>query len=165
MLVGLISIRRLNQADSNGCHNVRDKVLLNMHQSYIIRINRLRTHKATKTHTQWIRMQWSSVVIRIIIVVVVVTIITITIISTIIFIIIYFLVLKHGSFTHICDSLCPNLTGPPASMLLKCRKGHRYRWSTITKSHDSSELILGLRPANKRRRYKVISSLIGWAQT
>ena len=28
-----------------------------------------------------------------------------------------------------------------------------------------SELILGLRQANKRRRYKVTPSLIGWAQT
>ena len=26
-------------------------------------------------------------------------------------------------------------------------------------------LILGLRPANERRRYKVRASLIGWAQT
>ena len=28
-----------------------------------------------------------------------------------------------------------------------------------------SELILGLPPANERRRYKVTPSLIGWAQT
>ena len=28
-----------------------------------------------------------------------------------------------------------------------------------------SERILGLRPANERRRYKVTPSLIGWAQT
>ena len=28
-----------------------------------------------------------------------------------------------------------------------------------------SVLILGLRPANERRRYKVTASLIGWAQT
>ena len=28
-----------------------------------------------------------------------------------------------------------------------------------------SELILGLHPANDRRRYKVKPSLIGWAQT
>ena len=28
-----------------------------------------------------------------------------------------------------------------------------------------SELILGLRPANERRRYQVTPSLIGWAQT
>ena len=31
--------------------------------------------------------------------------------------------------------------------------------------HDSSGLILGLHPANVRRRYKVTPSLIGWAQT
>ena len=30
---------------------------------------------------------------------------------------------------------------------------------------DISGLILGLRPANERRRYKVTPSLIGWAQT
>ena len=29
----------------------------------------------------------------------------------------------------------------------------------------NSGLILGLRPANERRRYKVTPSLIGWAQT
>ena len=29
----------------------------------------------------------------------------------------------------------------------------------------SSGLILGLRPANERRHYKVMPSLIGWAQT
>ena len=28
-----------------------------------------------------------------------------------------------------------------------------------------TELILGLRPANERRRYFVTTSLIGWAQT
>ena len=28
-----------------------------------------------------------------------------------------------------------------------------------------TELILGSRPANERRRYKVTPSLIGWAQT
>ena len=32
-------------------------------------------------------------------------------------------------------------------------------------TYESSGLILGLRPAIKRRRYKVTSSLIGWAQT
>ena len=32
-------------------------------------------------------------------------------------------------------------------------------------SHNRSGLILGLRPANERRRYKVTPSLIGWAQT
>ena len=33
------------------------------------------------------------------------------------------------------------------------------------KLNQSAGLILGLRPANERRRYKVTSSLIGWAQT
>ena len=32
-------------------------------------------------------------------------------------------------------------------------------------SHLYAELILGLRPANERGRYKVTPSLIGWAQT
>ena len=31
--------------------------------------------------------------------------------------------------------------------------------------HVITELILGLRPANERRRYFVTTSLIGWAQT
>ena len=33
------------------------------------------------------------------------------------------------------------------------------------KWYVSSGLILGLRPANERRRYKVTPSLIGWDQT
>ena len=33
-----------------------------------------------------------------------------------------------------------------------------------TCDHIATELILGLRPANERRRYKVTSSLIGWVQ-
>ena len=31
--------------------------------------------------------------------------------------------------------------------------------------YDRPGLILGLRPANERRRYKVTPSLIGWVQT
>ena len=31
--------------------------------------------------------------------------------------------------------------------------------------HQNTELILGLHPANERRRYKVMLSLIGWTQT
>ena len=36
---------------------------------------------------------------------------------------------------------------------------------TVLSNGASSGLILGLRPANERRRYKVTPSLIGWAQT
>ena len=32
-------------------------------------------------------------------------------------------------------------------------------------ANNASGLILGLRPANERRRYKLIPSVIGWAQT
>ena len=36
----------------------------------------------------------------------------------------------------------------------------------LTGQHDSDTgLILGLGPANERRRYKVTPSFIGWAQT
>ena len=35
----------------------------------------------------------------------------------------------------------------------------------VTKSYVTSGLILGLRPVNERRRYKVTPSLIGCAQT
>ena len=42
-------------------------------------------------------------------------------------------------------------------------------WSHIAyfyvKKFHQAGLILGLRPANERRRYKVTPSLIGWAQT
>ena len=33
-----------------------------------------------------------------------------------------------------------------------------------TRDHITTGLILGLRPASERRRYKVTPSLIGWAQ-
>ena len=39
-----------------------------------------------------------------------------------------------------------------------------YTWAFSTKVR-SAGLILGLRPANEWRRYKVTSSFIGWAQT
>ena len=35
----------------------------------------------------------------------------------------------------------------------------------LTYFHSNTALILGLRPANERRRYKLTPSLIGWAQT
>ena len=35
----------------------------------------------------------------------------------------------------------------------------------LSKNEEISGLILGLRPANGRRRYKVTPSLIGWTQT
>ena len=35
----------------------------------------------------------------------------------------------------------------------------------IAHNHVVAGLILGLRPANERRRYFVTTSLIGWAQT
>ena len=40
-------------------------------------------------------------------------------------------------------------------------------WSMLFEEHfiGIHGLILGLRPANERRRYKVTPSLIGWAQT
>ena len=46
-----------------------------------------------------------------------------------------------------------------------------YKWNFVSDTSprlvqvDSSWLILGLRPANEMRRYKVTPSLIGWAQT
>ena len=36
---------------------------------------------------------------------------------------------------------------------------------TGKRDDKSAGVILGLRPANERRRYKVTPSLIGWAQT
>ena len=41
---------------------------------------------------------------------------------------------------------------------------HQYKWSKEW-SNLRAVWILGLRPANERRRYKVTPSLIGWAQT
>ena len=38
-------------------------------------------------------------------------------------------------------------------------------WYLYWKWIQEAGLILGLRPANERRRYKVTPSLIGWAQT
>ena len=37
------------------------------------------------------------------------------------------------------------------------------QWCAVNNNNDS-ELILGLRPTNERRRYFVTTSLIGWAQ-
>ena len=37
--------------------------------------------------------------------------------------------------------------------------------SSLAVSEEPAGLILGLRPANERRRYKVMPSLIGWVQT
>ena len=36
---------------------------------------------------------------------------------------------------------------------------------TVSIKFEITGLILGLRPANERRRYKVTPSLIGWTQT
>ena len=41
---------------------------------------------------------------------------------------------------------------------------YMYNTATVNKLAYRG-LILGLRPANERRRYKVTASLIGWAQT
>ena len=38
-------------------------------------------------------------------------------------------------------------------------------WSIIGSDNIWTGLILGLRPADERRRYKITSFLIGWAQT
>ena len=43
--------------------------------------------------------------------------------------------------------------------------GWQYLAQNRGASRGNTELILGLHPANQRRRYKVTSSLIGWAQT
>ena len=53
------------------------------------------------------------------------------------------------------DDLVPNGARPSAHHWLQCFVGFL----------PCSGLILGLRPANERRRYKVTLSLIGWAQT
>ena len=37
--------------------------------------------------------------------------------------------------------------------------------TSVNRNRSISGLILGLRPANERRRYKVMLSLIGWAKT
>ena len=44
-------------------------------------------------------------------------------------------------------------------------KSDLYSTNVIAVLHTVSGLILGLHPANDRRRYKVTPSLIGWAQT
>ena len=39
------------------------------------------------------------------------------------------------------------------------------RQNDVTLTYQWPGLILGLRPANERRRYKITPSLIGWPQT
>ena len=40
-----------------------------------------------------------------------------------------------------------------------------YIWALVCQKVSNTGLILGLRPINEKRRYKVTSSLIGWVQT
>ena len=42
---------------------------------------------------------------------------------------------------------------------------HTYSVHTCGEIENRAGLILGLCPANERRRYKVTPSLVGWAQT
>ena len=46
----------------------------------------------------------------------------------------------------------------------KLASGYVFHWGYNAK-HIVAVLILGLHPANERRRYKVTPSLIGWTQT
>ena len=65
---------------------------------------------------------------------------------------------------------CDNISG---EKILNSRNGqvqivNIIKWNpsnSVPTSDTLSRLILGLRPANDRRRYKVTPSLIGWAQT
>ena len=67
-----------------------------------------------------------------------------------------------------CTSFCDVVLNEGPALMI-------WRYHVISKSHyiyhrtaamgTSSGLILGLRPANERRRYKVTPSLIGWALT
>ena len=61
------------------------------------------------------------------------------------------------------NGLLPDSTKPlPEPMLT--HYGHSAAGNFIVTVQDT-KLILGLCPANERRRYKVTPSLIGWAQT
>ena len=53
----------------------------------------------------------------------------------------------------------------PALVIYSINGDLHFRFDAIDYSCMNSGLILGLRPANERRRYKVTPSLIGWAQT
>ena len=55
------------------------------------------------------------------------------------------------------DTMFPHVTVSVA----KCKTGNLIDDISLS----NSGLILGLRPANERRRYKVTPSLIGWAPT
>ena len=58
------------------------------------------------------------------------------------------------------DALAPCITKASAGMYGPSLD------ETVSHPHDKdNRLILGLRPANERRRYFVTMSLIGWAQT
>ena len=48
----------------------------------------------------------------------------------------------------------------PANLLQECPE----KQQMASDCRATTGLILGLRPANERRRYKVTASLIGWAQ-
>ena len=85
----------------------------------------------------------------------------------------------HMNATYIVDTLC-YLKADKSSHKEAPLRVHQY-WASLFASYISniskmwsvslmpyisySRLILGLRPANERRRYKVTPSLIGWAQS
>ena len=62
--------------------------------------------------------------------------------------------MEHRYKGHImsADALAPYITKSLAAVL------------TVLDEQNHAGLILGLRPANERRRYFVTTSLIGWAQ-
>ena len=73
-----------------------------------------------------------------------------------------------------CVLLVPRTNGPVMGsfcvfFFVSADKQPSYQKSETSKRSCDvlviTELILGLRPANERRRYKVMPSLIGWAQT
>ena len=63
--------------------------------------------------------------------------------------------------------LLQSCTKPLISFDMVCNKSldTNIWWDDSDLSVFSPGLILGLRPANERRRYQVTLSLIGWAQT
>ena len=68
----------------------------------------------------------------------------------------------HNFLWYVINHPCPNFN----IGLAKVNYGtYEYSSPMYTTTTWAAELILGLHPANERRRYTVTPSLIGWAQT
>ena len=75
-----------------------------------------------------------------------------------------FAILTHWGLNTMTGILLTTISNAFSWMKMFEKRRIKFHWNLLlTMNHPG--LILGLHPANKRSRYKVTPSLIGWAQT